>query len=801
MSEPKPIKILKPNAQDIDDDGGSTDYDSGDDKASQYGDAVSNMGTPKKESAMRELAQALELGKDEFSAVDSPVKLGEDSSVVTDVAQTLTSEASVEHIAFEKIEEIQRTENETRLEERSGTNALAVLESTNSGVSASSLVVTAGSSEHQSVLSEAQENAVEQESVEGEISLAQETLVVQDGQNSNSVALAAESSTVLPEANSVEKISAPLAVENTEALVESSAASAFVSELEAQLAAEISRMQNQVTIEALEDEEEGEWEEEAEEAEDVELSEEEDEETAAQRNEFMEALRKAVSDAQAGGTTEDSNPATTAPAVPAATSAALPPRGLGATGLPALPSRRPAAVVPAPAPPVQAEESPEEKERKQKLMNLRVQLLRAATRLGESMEHSAVSQVLYRLRLLEHALGSGRSSTNVDTEASKLAAELEGVEGGAEERLGLDCTVLVLGKAGSGKTSTIMNILGQNGEDSEKLEPTFKIVEREGIVKGIKLKFIDTPGLGTALEEQGQNSRILGAVKRHIQKKSPDVVLFFDRLDWISTSLNDLPLFRTITGTFGPALWFNSMLVLSRGASAPPDDSRGQPMSYDTFLAQRSFVLQQCIRQAANEVRLQVPTALVENHPICRTNRIGEKILPNGMAWRPQLLLLCFASLTLSSTNLLMRGPEGGNKKQEKKGLLGRIKELLGLKGAQQTLRFGPGGIRVLKPRHNTLPYMLSQLLQPKEPLRMAEDQNAMEEELDDDIMEEDLDWEEEDLPPFSRLSKADLEKLSPSQRREYFEELREREKIIKVLCLPSVLRAFVGILWVFLGL
>ena len=38
------------------------------------------------------------------------------------------------------------------------------------------------------------------------------------------------------------------------------------------------------------------------------------------------------------------------------------------------------------------------------------------------------------------------------------------------------------------------------------------------------------------------------------------------------------------------------------------------------------------------------PVALAENHPLCRTNREGERVLPNGQVWIPQLLLLCFAS-------------------------------------------------------------------------------------------------------------------------------------------------------------
>ena len=61
-------------------------------------------------------------------------------------------------------------------------------------------------------------------------------------------------------------------------------------------------------------------------------------------------------------------------------------------------------------------------------------------------------------------------------------------------------------------------------------------------------------------------------------------------------------------------------------------------------------------------MRLMNPVALAENHPNCRKNREGERVLPNGQVWMPQLLLLCFASKILTEANALLNLQEANAK-------------------------------------------------------------------------------------------------------------------------------------------
>jgi hypothetical protein len=139
---------------------------------------------------------------------------------------------------------------------------------------------------------------------------------------------------------------------------------------------------------------------------------------------------------------------------------------------------------------------------------------------------------------------------------------------------------------------------------------------------------------------------------------------YFDRLDMPSRDFGDLPLLRIVTETFGAAVWFNAIVVLTHACTAPPDGQNGQPISYDMYVAQRSHVVQQMIRQAAGDLRLMNPVSLAENHPDCRRNNKGERVLPNGQIWKPQLLLLCFASKILTEANALLNLKENNAKRQ-----------------------------------------------------------------------------------------------------------------------------------------
>jgi Toc86/159 family protein import component len=385
----------------------------------------------------------------------------------------------------------------------------------------------------------------------------------------------------------------------------------------------------------------------------------------------------------------------------------------------------------------------------EKLQMIRVKFLRLADRFGQTSHNMVVSQVLYRLGLAEQLRRTTANGTFSIDRAREMAERLEAA---GNEPLDFSCTILVLGKTGVGKSATINSIFDDTRLDTNAFDSsTRKVQEVVGMVEGIKVKVIDTPGLSCSSLEQHHNQKVLNSVKRIISKNPPDIVLYFDRLDMQSRDNGDVPLLQTITKVFGASVWFNAIVVLTHAASAPPDGQNGIPLSYEMFVTQRSHVVQQAIRQAAGDVRLMNPVSLVENHSACRTNRAGQRVLPNGQVWKPQLLLLCFASKVLAEANVLLK------------------------------LQDSPMS-KLSRTRIPPLPFLLSSLLQSRAPLKLPEEQfGGDDDDLEDDsAVDSDSDdgSDYDDLPPFKRLTKAQLAKLNKEQRKAYLEELDYREKL-----------------------
>ncbi|XP_057421891.1 translocase of chloroplast 159, chloroplastic [Lotus japonicus] len=403
--------------------------------------------------------------------------------------------------------------------------------------------------------------------------------------------------------------------------------------------------------------------------------------------------------------------------------------------------------------------SEEEKKKLENLQQLRIKFLRLVHRLGFTTEDSMAAQVLYRLTLV-----AGRQTGqffSLDA-AKEKAFELE-AEG--RDDFNFSINILVLGKTGVGKSATINSIFGETKTSFSAYGPaTTAVTEIVGVVDGVQIRIFDTPGLRSSAFEQNFNRKVLTTVKKLTKKSPPDIVLYVDRMDLQTRDLNDLPLLRTITSTLGPSIWRNVIVTLTHGASAPPDGPSGSPLSYDVFVAQRSHIVQQTIGQAVGDVRLMNPSlmnpvSLVENHPNCRKNRDGQKVLPNGQSWRPILLLLCYSMKILSEAGNLSKAQESFDQRR----------------------LFG------FRTRSPPLPYLLSWLLQSRQHPKLPADQGGIDNGDSDvemaDLSDSDLDEDEDEydqLPPFKPLKKSQIANLNKEQKKAYLEEYDYRVKLLQ---------------------
>ncbi|KAK9055119.1 hypothetical protein SSX86_026201 [Deinandra increscens subsp. villosa] len=390
---------------------------------------------------------------------------------------------------------------------------------------------------------------------------------------------------------------------------------------------------------------------------------------------------------------------------------------------------------------------------------LQIKFLRLLFRLGLPQDDLMVAKVLYRVHLatLIRAGESDLKRVNLRSDKAKEIAIQQETSGVPD--LDFSFSILVLGKTGVGKSSTINSILNQAKAKTDAFQPATNCVQKiEGNVNGIKISFIDTPGLlPPSPNTIGRNRKILYKIKKHIRRSPPDMVLYFERLDVINTNYSDFPLLKLITEVFGTGIWFNTMLVMTHSCSPLPEGPNGYPATYESYGFQCTDLIQRYIHQAISDSKLENPILFVENHPQCRTNINGDKILPDGQIWKSQFLLSCLCTKILGDVNKVLDFQD-------------RI-EL----GASNTTRLP------------SLPHLLSSFLH-----HHISDPNATENEIDY-ISLSDLEEEEEEydqLPPIRILTKSQFKKLSNSQKSDYLDELDYRETLYLKKQLKEELRA-----------
>lgn len=102
-----------------------------------------------------------------------------------------------------------------------------------------------------------------------------------------------------------------------------------------------------------------------------------------------------------------------------------------------------------------------------------------------------------------------------------------------DQPLPFSCTVMVLGMTGVGKSATINSVLDQDeAAPTNAFVPATKGIRVvNGTVAGVKVRFIDTPGLQPSAANIGSNQRLLNQMHGAFKKYKPDIMLYLDRAD------------------------------------------------------------------------------------------------------------------------------------------------------------------------------------------------------------------------------------------------------------------------------
>lgn len=226
-------------------------------------------------------------------------------------------------------------------------------------------------------------------------------------------------------------------------------------------------------------------------------------------------------------------------------------------------------------------------------------------------------------------------------------------------------TILVMGKGGVGKSSTVNSIIGEKAVtvstfQSEGPRPVMVSRSRAGFT----LNIVDTPGL---IEGGYVNYHAIQLIKRYLLNKTIDVLLYVDRLDVYRVDNLDKQITRAITDNFGDQIWKRALIVLTHAQLSLPDG-----LDYEVFCSKRSEALLKFVSPSTwtKKKDIQgsfVPVVLVENSGRCAKNENDEKVLPNGTAWIPNLVktiteVVLNGSKALVVDKKLVEGPNPNEK-------------------------------------------------------------------------------------------------------------------------------------------
>lgn len=196
-----------------------------------------------------------------------------------------------------------------------------------------------------------------------------------------------------------------------------------------------------------------------------------------------------------------------------------------------------------------------------------------------------------------------------------------------------ELTVLLLGKGGVGKSSTINSLYNERAANVMAFQQDSpKPVTFSRRAAGFVLHLIDTPSLVD--QDSFSDKRLEDVAKALVaSNRSVDVVLYLDRLDNYKLGALDKRVLAGIARVLGPQVWSNTIICFTRASedAAPPG------VAFDDFVDERAQQLRSAIEQVGG-ASADLPVALIENNSQCPTNEAGEKVVPNGVAWIPELL-------------------------------------------------------------------------------------------------------------------------------------------------------------------
>jgi hypothetical protein len=190
-------------------------------------------------------------------------------------------------------------------------------------------------------------------------------------------------------------------------------------------------------------------------------------------------------------------------------------------------------------------------------------------------------------------------------------------------------SILLVGRTGTGKSSTINSLLGREVALVGGIMPvTSKVEYFDCPINDAVIRLYDTPGLCDSADMSNDDEYIT-AIKEVIP--CIDLVLFVTPLNETRVSRDERIALRSLSSAIGKQLWENMIVLFSFSCSRLPGDS-----AYGTFFDERIEAFREFVAQlSAGKISQDLPFLAVDN---------SSKVNPDGCEWVPELFTLIVES-------------------------------------------------------------------------------------------------------------------------------------------------------------